>query len=271
MQPDVVRAAGEGHREGRLLRLAHLVDRLLERGEVGVAHLPAERLRRERGRLAVVVEDHRDPQRIAAQLAHLRGRGEGHPEQAVRAVQLAGRELVAHDGPRRLLLDDHVHAVLRVEPELVRHHDARAVGQRDEAELDRLLVVRCAGVGLPGIGGLRTAGASGDEAGAGGASHAEGQRSNHVSAVPGAAAHVVVGWGSTTMSRRAITRRVRARDSSRSIDGPFGNGGARCRKVGRGAHKRTQHVAAHWDTARARVRCGVRCAPLQSTLLSVDQ
>ena len=47
------------------------------------------------------------------------------------------RQLVADDRPRRFLRDDRLDAELLEVAELVRHHDRRAVGERDDAEAHR--------------------------------------------------------------------------------------------------------------------------------------
>ena len=60
-----------------------------------------------------------------------------HAEQAVGAVDLAGEQRVAGGRPRGLLDDLDVEAALGEVAELLRHDDGGAVGQRDEAELDR--------------------------------------------------------------------------------------------------------------------------------------
>src|SRR6266404_7272948 len=49
---------------------------------------------------------------------------------------LTEREAVADDGPRRLLGDRRLDAVLLEQAQLVRHDDRRAVGERDDANAD---------------------------------------------------------------------------------------------------------------------------------------
>ena len=61
---------------------------------------------------------------------------ERHAEKHVRCLVLADRELVADDGPRRLFRHRGVDAELLEVAELVRHHDRRTIGQRDDAEAD---------------------------------------------------------------------------------------------------------------------------------------
>src|SRR6185369_15435912 len=94
---------------------------------------------RERDRLAVVVETHEDGHVLLRP-----GRAEVHAvDQAVehvRHVELAVDELVAHAGPRRFLGRHDLDAVLLVEAEHRGHHHRGAVGERDEADPDLLLL-----------------------------------------------------------------------------------------------------------------------------------
>ncbi len=71
----------------------------------------------------------------------------GHTEQHVGRLVLAQRETVADHRPRGFLRDRRLDPVLLEEPELVRHDDGRAVGERDDADahlgvLGRVLRVR---------------------------------------------------------------------------------------------------------------------------------
>jgi hypothetical protein len=65
-------------------------------------------------------------------------------------VQFAVDQLVAHAGPAGFLGGDDLDAVFLVEAQHRGHHHAGAVGQRDEADLDLLLLGRVGALGVDG-------------------------------------------------------------------------------------------------------------------------
>ena len=137
VDPHRVRAGGERLRERVLALLA--VDERLELGAVGGA-LVLE-LVGKRDRLAVVIEVHQHRHVLLRPAdAHLHAVDQAIEH--VRGIELAVDELVAHAGPRRFLGRNDLDAVFLVELHHRRHHHRRAVGQRDEADLDLLLLGR---------------------------------------------------------------------------------------------------------------------------------
>ena len=135
--PHRVRAGREGHRERE--RLAGGLGLVGERLDVlRLADAGRLQLVVQRDRLAVAIEQPRDHHRLHRRSGQPHRRGERHADEHVRRLVLAERQLVADDRPGRFLRDDRVDAELLEVAELVRHHDRRAVGQRDDAEADRL-------------------------------------------------------------------------------------------------------------------------------------
>ncbi len=100
-------------------------------------------LDRERDRLAVDIFDRRHGvgQRIGAR-AH--GDGERHRGEHVRGVVFLVDGLVANHRPARGLDDFDVEAVLGVKPHRRRHDDRGGAGDRNEADLEVLLLQRAA-------------------------------------------------------------------------------------------------------------------------------
>jgi len=134
-EPHIVCPAGKGHGEGRRLGAAQGIDRRPDPREVGVSGAGQALIQGDR--LAVAVQHHGDLQLGAGSAADSGVDGEGHAEEAVRGVQLAGDQLVADIRPRRLLGDLDIEAVLLEQAELLRHNDRCAVGKGDKADADR--------------------------------------------------------------------------------------------------------------------------------------
>ena len=125
-----------------------IVHRIVERhGELEA--LPAFRitlvlvLHGERDRLAVDVLDRRHRVRDGVRADAERDR-ERHRRQHVRGVVFLVERLVADDGPTGGLDHLHVQALLGVEAHRRRHDDRRRAGDRDEADLEVLLLERSA-------------------------------------------------------------------------------------------------------------------------------
>ena len=163
VHPHGMGAGGESAREGVLtLFLGHqlgqrgAVDRSLVRQRFGQGN-----------RLSVVVDAHQHGHVLLRT-----GRAQVHavdqPVQHVGHVQLAADQLVAHPGPAGFLGGDDRDAVFLVETQHRGHHDAGAVGQRDEADLHFLLF---RGVRTLGIDGGAQCGVDADGPDGGGLQH----------------------------------------------------------------------------------------------------
>ena len=148
-RPHRVGAGRKRHREReRLTGSFRLVGDRLERlrgPDAGLLQLVVEG-----DGLTVAVEQPRDDHRFDRRSGQAHRRGERHAEQHVRAVVFADRQLVANHRPRRFLRDDRCDPELLEVAELVRHHDRRAVGQRDDPEPHGLGLRRIVRVGGPG-------------------------------------------------------------------------------------------------------------------------
>ena len=123
------------HRLELLRRLDALVEERLVQGD----------------RLPVPVQVHRDDHGLHGRALQSHGRRVGNAEEDVRRLVLPEGEPVANDRPRGFLRDGGLDAVLLEEPELVRHHDGRAIGEGDDAEahLGRLGAVGGIGAACP--------------------------------------------------------------------------------------------------------------------------
>ena len=132
-QPHRVRAGRKRHRKGQ--RIAGGLGLFRQRLDLcGGARTDSLQLVVEGDRLPVAIEQPWDHHRLHRRTRQPHRRGERHAEEHVRGVVLTQRQLVADDGPRRFLRDGGVDAELLEVAELVRDHDRRAVGQRDDAE-----------------------------------------------------------------------------------------------------------------------------------------
>jgi len=146
---------GEGHWRAAIFFIG--VDHLFQRARRERPLLHGGRVGPEHARVQIV----RDSDAVAVQVhaergdggrgrrAEAEGGGDRHAGQHVRAVERAGREFVADVGPRGFFRYLAVETVFAEVAQLVRHHDRRAVGERNDAE-GHVRLFRCfarAGVG----------------------------------------------------------------------------------------------------------------------------
>ena len=100
-------------------------------------HLLPDRVR---DRDAVAVQIHAEGRDHVGLRADADGRADRLSREHVRAVELAADHAIEQDLPVRLGFEGHEESFVLEEPELLRDHERRAVGQLDEAELELVLL-----------------------------------------------------------------------------------------------------------------------------------